>query len=329
MLQFYSKDLLGEDHLFDELDAIRTELDDLLDKINRSEGEDLTRISRDLDDRLRRIATRATVFRLRGRAAIETIKSFYYAANARETEKKARIEEIPPEISVRLFGDAVNFRRWKEMVDLSGYIKADKDQVLSATRIATQAINRAARDTRIRKMVRLCLNYIYFIFWSLVLLGVIVEYSFKIGEHLVRELLKGSLALLSININENNFLLDNALIVFVIIVSWPLLELYIRPKLDRSQKMYEKYSVKCYASDVLNADFTVRAYRVLVEATRAAALNRLNNVDKPPQIQTENSEAQGPFIPQFIFKRPPSIDFLRGFGPLLTLAQSDAPFYAE
>jgi hypothetical protein len=147
MLQFHSKYLLGEDHLFDELDAIRTQFDDLLDKINRSEGEDLTRISRDLDDRLRRIATRATVYRLRGRAAIETIKSFYYAAKARETEKKARIEEIPLETSVRLFGDVVNFRRWKETVDLSRYIEADKDRVLSATRIATQAINRAARRT--------------------------------------------------------------------------------------------------------------------------------------------------------------------------------------
>ena len=113
--------------------------------------------------------------------------------------------------------------------------------------------------------------------------------------------------------------------IALLILSWPIVD-YIRPKLQKTQKEFERSNLKRHASDVLNAAFTIRIYRLFIEATCAAKLKHLRGVGN---LLTLEELTSGPFIPQYVSKEAYSIESLFGLGPLKELADADKEIYAN
>jgi hypothetical protein len=189
------------------------------------------------------------------------------------------------------YKNALWFSEWREEISKQ------------AIRRSLKSVNRAVNRASIRNVLFEILKYSYYVFWSLFLFVIMADFLIPKIEYFLSVILD---TLFQIEIEKSNsFWTKNAIKLSLLTISWIAIDIYMRPIFEQSQKDYERWSVKCYASDVFNAVFKVRCYGVFVEATRLAARSQLSEVETPKRI---------PYVPE-----APSLESLSNLEPISRL----------
>ena len=313
-----SKGLPKEAHVLEELGKLREEQCRFLNEVEQSAEESFGVLHRKLHEQFQVAAVSAVVSRHRARAAVAMARALTEAVTARSIEQKqlnnvafnnlATISGFREAAKgLQEFAERVN----KEVIQSS---KMTRKNVRQATRASMWAIQRVLLRTLGRRAIRWILRNAIYLCWSLVACGIFVDLIQSYSEDAVRELLGQTFGLHTAR-GWWFKLWWFKLLPAVVIVSafWLILDRKLKPRLERWQRNYDRSQLKRYTSDVFNAAFVTRAYRVTIEASRLGTQKKVVDVDVEIHLHRKPTDWDAalklkrnePHVPLIVYRRAP------------------------